>query len=226
MTSKLFRNHQNVRDVHFFVLFVFKFNLEYDHKIKIVAGSGCYSYVGFQGVNHQTISLREVGCLSRGTVQHEFMHALGFYHEQARPDAKDFIKVQEWVIILSNTKYILRCHVSTCPTCDVSQIVIHLNSIKMLAICAAVQVKSHVAPSSIHCPYTSGNHLAEVELMISAPSCTMVRTAIISPTISFEEKPQKRKALYPAYNVIKCYVFLLRSKEFKKYYVVSQDCIN
>jgi len=67
---------------------------QYDHKIKIVAGSGCYSYVGFQGVNHQTISLREVGCLSRGTVQHEFMHALGFYHEQARPDAKDFIKVQ------------------------------------------------------------------------------------------------------------------------------------
>ena len=69
--------------------------LEYDHKIKIVAGSGCYSYVGFQGVNHQTISLREVGCLSRGTVQHEFMHALGFYHEQARPDASKHIQIQE-----------------------------------------------------------------------------------------------------------------------------------
>jgi len=67
---------------------------EYDHKIKIVAGSGCYSYVGFQGVNHQTISLREVGCLSRGTVQHEFMHALGFYHEQARPDASKHIQIQ------------------------------------------------------------------------------------------------------------------------------------
>ena len=26
------------------------------------------------------------------------MHALGFYHEQARPDAKKHIKVQEFVI--------------------------------------------------------------------------------------------------------------------------------
>lgn len=67
---------------------------KYQNKIKIVAGSGCYSYVGFQGVPHQSISLREVGCLSRGTVQHEFMHALGFYHEQARPDAKNHIKVK------------------------------------------------------------------------------------------------------------------------------------
>ena len=29
--------------------------------------------------------------------EHEFMHALGFYHEQARPDAKKHIKVQEFV---------------------------------------------------------------------------------------------------------------------------------
>ena len=70
---------------------------KYDNKIKIVAGSGCYSYVGFQGVPHQSISLREVGCLSRGTVQHEFMHALGFYHEQARPDAEDHINVKDLV---------------------------------------------------------------------------------------------------------------------------------
>lgn len=68
---------------------------DFEHKIKIIAGSGCYSYVGFQGIREQTISLREVGCLSRGTVQHEFMHALGFYHEQARPDAKEHVKIQE-----------------------------------------------------------------------------------------------------------------------------------
>ena len=70
-------------------------NSDFEHKIKIIAGSGCYSYVGFQGIREQTISLREVGCLSRGTVQHEFMHALGFYHEQARPDAKEHVKIQE-----------------------------------------------------------------------------------------------------------------------------------
>ncbi|CBY21110.1 unnamed protein product [Oikopleura dioica] len=66
----------------------------YDSKIKILSGSGCYSYVGFQGVSEQEISIRSLGCVSRGTVQHEFMHALGFYHEQARPDAKKYIEVK------------------------------------------------------------------------------------------------------------------------------------
>ena len=86
--------------ISFIVLWT-NFSLDFEHKIKIIAGSGCYSYVGFQGIREQTISLREVGCLSRGTVQHEFMHALGFYHEQARPDAKEHVKIQEWLSTLS-----------------------------------------------------------------------------------------------------------------------------
>ena len=51
---------------------------KFENKIKIVAGSGCYSYVGFQGVQHQSISLREVGCLSRGTVQLRATSSLNF----------------------------------------------------------------------------------------------------------------------------------------------------
>ena len=33
------------------------------------------------------------GCVTHGTVQHEFMHALGFGHEQARYDRDNYIYV-------------------------------------------------------------------------------------------------------------------------------------
>ena len=82
----------------------------YDSKIKILSGSGCYSYVGFQGVSEQEISIRSLGCVSRGTVQHEFMHALGFYHEQARPDAKKYIEVKVNIFYARRTDMIAtRC---------------------------------------------------------------------------------------------------------------------
>ena len=32
-------------------------------------------------------------CLFKDTVQHEFMHALGFHHEQNRPDRDQFVEV-------------------------------------------------------------------------------------------------------------------------------------
>ena len=42
------------------------------------------------------------GCWSTGTVQHEFMHALGFIHEQSRPDRDDYVTVDFTNILAGN----------------------------------------------------------------------------------------------------------------------------
>jgi hypothetical protein len=59
--------------------------------IKVFRGNGCFSYVGIQG-GEQPLSLAS-GCMRTGTIQHEFMHALGFTHEQNRPDRNTYVTV-------------------------------------------------------------------------------------------------------------------------------------
>ncbi|XP_074656924.1 zinc metalloproteinase nas-36-like [Tubulanus polymorphus] len=57
-------------------------------------GEGCLSNVGFMP-NHvgQRVTIGD-GCEVHGIIVHEIMHALGFYHEQSRPDRNGFVKVQ------------------------------------------------------------------------------------------------------------------------------------
>eukprot|EP00979_Chaetoceros_neogracilis_P000640 scaffold161_cov206-Chaetoceros_neogracile.AAC.2 len=59
-------------------------------------GGRCASYVGRNGfakrADGQPIFL-DYPCLEKGTIQHETMHSLGFWHEQSRPDRDGFITI-------------------------------------------------------------------------------------------------------------------------------------
>lgn len=53
--------------------------------------SGCWSYVGDDRVG-QNLSIG-AGCDTKAVVEHELLHALGFYHEQSRSDRDDYVKI-------------------------------------------------------------------------------------------------------------------------------------
>lgn len=55
------------------------------------AARGCWSYVGNTHSGKQYLSLSG-GCTNTKTVQHEFYHALGFWHEQQRADHRSTIR--------------------------------------------------------------------------------------------------------------------------------------
>jgi hypothetical protein len=68
--------------------------------LRIHVASGCWSYVGRQIIpGAQLLSLQKPltpgggHCVHKGTVAHELMHALGFYHEQSRFDRDNYVKI-------------------------------------------------------------------------------------------------------------------------------------
>lgn len=70
--------------------------------IHILKGRGCSSPVGRIG-DVQVVSLGN-GCVTHGIVIHEFMHAIGFWHEQSRADRDRHVTIN-WSNILPDMKF-------------------------------------------------------------------------------------------------------------------------
>lgn len=51
----------------------------------------CWSYVGDRQ-DGQVLSLGS-GCDHKAVIEHELLHALGFYHTQSRQDRDDYVKI-------------------------------------------------------------------------------------------------------------------------------------
>ncbi|XP_053569111.1 meprin A subunit beta [Bombina bombina] len=60
--------------------------------ISVFKDSGCYSYVGNLRRGKQQLSLG-TNCDRIATIQHEFLHSLGFWHEQSRSDRDDYVSI-------------------------------------------------------------------------------------------------------------------------------------
>ncbi|KAI8485974.1 hypothetical protein Bbelb_362950 [Branchiostoma belcheri] len=60
--------------------------------VKIRALEGCNSQVGRVG-GMQELSLG-TNCLGKGTILHELMHVVGFWHEHQRPDRDDYVTIR------------------------------------------------------------------------------------------------------------------------------------
>ncbi|XP_029306956.1 meprin A subunit beta-like [Cottoperca gobio] len=54
--------------------------------------SGCFSFIGRVIANGQDLSIGK-NCDSISTVEHEFLHALGFYHEHTRYDRDGYVTI-------------------------------------------------------------------------------------------------------------------------------------
>ncbi|XP_069479382.1 astacin-like metalloendopeptidase [Ambystoma mexicanum] len=60
--------------------------------LKMVSGSGCWSYIGRIG-GVQPVTLTPGSCMVQGIIEHELMHNLGFNHESNRKDRDNYVDV-------------------------------------------------------------------------------------------------------------------------------------
>lgn len=69
---------------------------EQDTEFVYVRGNstGCWSLVGKHD-GGQVLHLQPDGCLTHGTIIHEFLHVLGFYHQHSDPD-RDYYVTINW----------------------------------------------------------------------------------------------------------------------------------
>ena len=68
----------------------------------ILSEKGCWSHLGWQRVTSQVLSLEAPVCISKNKIAHELIHALGFDHEQSRPDRDKWIEIKYKNILEGN----------------------------------------------------------------------------------------------------------------------------
>uniref|UniRef100_A0A182ISU6 Metalloendopeptidase n=1 Tax=Anopheles atroparvus TaxID=41427 RepID=A0A182ISU6_ANOAO len=65
---------------------------ETDYVMVTGAYTGCWATLGHRG-GMQTVNLQPNGCMSRGTIIHEFLHSLGFVHMQSASDRDFYVQI-------------------------------------------------------------------------------------------------------------------------------------
>lgn len=68
-----------MRDIEKFTCIRFVSRTNEKDYVKIISGDGCYSQLGKVG-SMQELSLQKNGCIYRGTIIHELIHAIGYDH--------------------------------------------------------------------------------------------------------------------------------------------------
>eukprot|EP00057_Strongylocentrotus_purpuratus_P034839 XP_796702.3 PREDICTED: protein SpAN [Strongylocentrotus purpuratus] len=68
--------------------------LQDDQYLSFFLGSSCWSYIGKVTTVPQKLSIGPK-CSTFGTITHEIGHAIGFFHEQTRPDRDEYVVVHE-----------------------------------------------------------------------------------------------------------------------------------
>ncbi len=71
-------------------------------RLVFFSSKSCYSYVGNRHVGKQILSIG-TNCDRIATIEHEFLHALGFWHEQSRADRDDYVTIM-WDRISEGTE--------------------------------------------------------------------------------------------------------------------------
>jgi hypothetical protein len=69
--------------------------------VNIVNRIGCWSQIGKQSAGGQVLSLMKPGCIHKGTIMHELIHALGFSHQHSHYK-RDEKLIIHWENIMCN----------------------------------------------------------------------------------------------------------------------------
>lgn len=66
-----------------------------DNNWVIITGNeqGCWSSVGMKGEGGQQLNVFSPNCVHKGVIQHELLHAAGFYHQQSASDRDEYVEI-------------------------------------------------------------------------------------------------------------------------------------